>query len=51
MTAQDWVMSAPRDKPLLNVWQSNKAELAPVRLFSPAPVSAMAASPRCGIKI
>ena len=44
-------MSAPLDKPLLNVWQSNKAELAPVRLFSPAPVSAMAASPRCGSKI
>ena len=42
---QDWIISAPRDKPLLNVWQSNKSEMSPARLFSPGPVSAMAVSP------
>ena len=42
---QDWLLSAGRDKPLINVWQVNKSELSPVRLFSPGPVSAMAASP------
>ena len=42
---QDWLMSAGRDKPLLNVWQVNKSEQSSVRLFSPATVSAMAASP------
>ena len=34
---QDWLLSAPPDKPLLNVWQASKAEQAPVRLFTPAP--------------
>ena len=42
---QDWLLSAGRDKPVINVWQVNKSELSPVRLFSPGPVSAMAASP------
>ena len=41
---QDWLLSAG-DKPLLNVWQVNRSEQASVRLFSPGPVSAMAASP------
>ena len=34
---QDWLLSAPPDKPLLNVWLASKAEQAPVRLFTPAP--------------
>ena len=34
---QDWLLSAPSDKPLLNVWLGSKAEQAPVRLFTPAP--------------
>ena len=42
---QDWLLSAGREKPLLNVWQVNKSEQSSVRLFSPGPVSAMAASP------
>ena len=42
---QDWLLSAGGDKPLLNVWQVNRSEQASVRLFSPGPVSAMAASP------
>ena len=43
---QDWLLSAPSDKPLLNVWQCNRSEQSPVRLFSPSSVSAMAVSPR-----
>ena len=42
---QDWLISAPPDKPLLNVWQSSRAEQAPVRLFTPAPAQALSASP------
>jgi len=42
---QDWLLSAPSDKPLLNVWQCNRSEQSPVRLFSPSLVSAMAVSP------
>ena len=34
---QDWLLSAPPDKPLLNVWLASKAEQAPIRLFTPAP--------------
>ena len=42
---QDWLVSAGGEKPLLNVWQVNKSEQASARLFSPGPVSALAASP------
>jgi len=42
---QDWLLSAPPDKPLLNVWLGSKAEQAPVRMFTPAPTQALAASP------
>ena len=34
---QDWLLSAPPDKPLLNVWLGSKSEQAPVRMFIPAP--------------
>ena len=34
---QDWLLSAPPDTPLLNVWLGSKAEQAPVRMFTPAP--------------
>lgn len=42
---QDWLLSAPPDKPLLNVWLGSKAEQAPVRMFTPAPTQALSASP------
>jgi len=41
----DYVLSAPPDKPLLNVWQVNRSEQLPLRLFTPGPVSAMTVSP------
>eukprot|EP00092_Neocalanus_flemingeri_P017354 GFUD01018769.1.p1 GENE.GFUD01018769.1~~GFUD01018769.1.p1 ORF type:complete len:417 (+),score=147.99 GFUD01018769.1:39-1289(+) len=45
MVGRDYVLSAPPDKPLLNVWQVNRSEQSPLRLFTPGPVSAMTVSP------
>ena len=42
---RDYLLSAPPDKPLLNVRQANRSEQSPLRLFTPGPVSAMAVSP------
>eukprot|EP00090_Calanus_glacialis_P008952 TRINITY_DN17273_c0_g1_i1.p1 TRINITY_DN17273_c0_g1~~TRINITY_DN17273_c0_g1_i1.p1 ORF type:complete len:419 (+),score=165.14 TRINITY_DN17273_c0_g1_i1:45-1301(+) len=45
LVGRDYLLSAPPDKPLLNVWQVNRSEQSPLRLFTPGAVSAMAVSP------
>jgi len=45
LVGRDYLLSAPPDKPLLNVWQVNRSEQSPLRLFTPGPVSAMTVSP------
>jgi len=45
LVGRDYLLSAPPGKPLLNVWQVNRSEQSPLRLFTPGPVSAMAVSP------
>ena len=46
MLGNTFLVSGQSKQPLLNVWQCNKSEQSPVRLFSPATVSALAVSPR-----
>jgi len=45
LVGRDYLLSAPPDKPLLNIWQVNRSEQCPLRLFTPGCVSAMAVSP------
>ena len=45
LVGRDYLLSAPPDMPLLNVWQVNRSEQTPLRLFTPGPVSAKALSP------
>ena len=45
LAGRDYLMSAPPDKPLLNIWQVNRSEQSPLRLFTPGTVAAMAVSP------
>jgi pre-rRNA-processing protein IPI3 len=45
LVGRDYLISGQPGKPLLNVWQVNKAEQLPLRLFTPGPVSALAVSP------
>jgi len=45
LVGRDYLLSAPPDKPLLNVWQVNRSEQVPLRLFTPGAVCAMTVSP------
>jgi len=45
MIGADYIISAPPSKPILNVWQVNRAEQLPVRMIAPGRVRAMVASP------
>jgi len=45
LVGQDYLLSGQPNKPLLNVWQVNKSEQLPLRLFTPGPVSALSCSP------
>jgi len=42
----DYIISAPADKPLLNVWQINRSEQVSIRMFTAGKVNAMVSSPR-----
>jgi len=46
MVGNDYIISAPPEKPLLNVWQINRTEQMGIRMFAPGKVSAMVSSPR-----
>lgn len=46
MIGSDYIISAPPDKPLLNVWQNNRNEQLSIRMFTPGKVSAMTCSPK-----
>jgi len=45
LVGDDYLISGQPNKPLLNVWQVNKCEQLPLRLFTPGPVTALAVSP------
>jgi len=45
MIGEDYLVSGQPSKPLLNVWQVNRSEQMPLRLFTPGPVSSLATSP------
>eukprot|EP00088_Acartia_fossae_P003160 TRINITY_DN1130_c0_g1_i3.p1 TRINITY_DN1130_c0_g1~~TRINITY_DN1130_c0_g1_i3.p1 ORF type:complete len:444 (-),score=79.97 TRINITY_DN1130_c0_g1_i3:64-1353(-) len=42
----DYILSAPPEKPLLNAWQINRNEQMSLRMFTPGKVNAMTTSPR-----
>jgi len=46
MIGNDYIISAPPDKPLLNVWQNNRNEQLSIRMFTPGKVNAMTCSPK-----
>jgi len=46
LVGNDYILSAQPDKPLLNVWQTNRNEQASLRMFAPGKCTALAASPR-----
>lgn len=45
LVGEDYILSAQPDKPLLNVWQVNRSEQLPLRLFAPGRCGALAVSP------
>jgi len=45
LVGEDYLLSGQHNKPLLNVWQVNRSEQLPLRLFTPGPPTALAVSP------
>jgi len=45
LVGSDYLLSGQPNKPLLNLWQVNRSEQVPIRMFTPGPVSALAVSP------